>query len=57
MLGAIFLSLFVAKTTMGWVGALYEKMTPAAFWSLDAAIAGVGAMLVAVLSRPLARRC
>lgn len=56
MLGVIFLSLFVAKTTMGWVGSLYEKMTPAAFWSLDAAIAATGAVLIAILWRPLARR-
>ena len=57
MLGVIFLSLFVAKTTMGWVGSLYEKTTPAAFWSLDAAIAAAGAMLIAVLWRALARHC
>ncbi|WP_336605214.1 oligopeptide:H+ symporter [Phenylobacterium aquaticum] len=56
MLGVVFLSLFVAKTTMGWVGSLYETMSPAAFWSLDAAIAAAGAVLVAVLWRPLARR-
>lgn len=57
MLGVIFLSLFVAKTTMGWIGSLYETMTPVAFWSLDAAIAAAGAVLVAVLWRPLARHC
>ncbi|QUD89633.1 hypothetical protein [Phenylobacterium montanum] len=53
MLGVIFLSLFVAKTTMGWVGSLYEKMTPAAFWSLDAAIAMAGALSVFALWRLL----
>jgi POT family proton-dependent oligopeptide transporter len=57
MLGVIFLSLFVAKTTMGWVGSLYEKTSPAAFWSLDAAIAAMGAVFVAVLWGRLARRC
>ena len=56
MLGVVFLSLFVAKTTMGWVGSLYETMSPAAFWSLDAAIAAAGAVLVAALWGPLARR-
>jgi proton-dependent oligopeptide transporter, POT family len=40
---------------MGWVGPLYETMTPAAFWSLNAAIAASGAVLVALLWRPLAR--
>jgi POT family proton-dependent oligopeptide transporter len=57
MLGVIFLSLFVAKTTMGWVGSLYETMTPAAFWSLDSAIALAGAVLIFALSGVLARRC
>ena len=56
MLGVIFLSLFIAKTAMGWVGALYETMTPVAFWGLDAGIAACGALLIAALWRPLARR-
>lgn len=56
MLGVIFMSLFVAKTAMGWIGSLYEKMSPAIFWSLDAAIAGTGALLIAALWLPLAPR-
>ena len=32
---------------MGWVGSFYDGMTPAAFWTLDAAIGFGGAMLVA----------
>ena len=56
MLGVIFMSLFVAKTTMGWIGSRYETMSPTAFWSLDAAIAAAGAVLVAVLWFPLAPR-
>ena len=57
MLGVIFLSLFVAKTTMGWIGSLYETMSPTTFWSLDAAIAGTGALLIFALSGVLAKRC
>ncbi len=56
MLGVIFMSLFVAKTAMGWIGSLYETMTPAAFWSLDAAIAAAGALLAAALWVPIAPR-
>jgi len=55
MLGVIFMSLFVAKTAMGWIGSLYETMTPAVFWTLDAAIAAAGAVLIAVMWRPLGR--
>ena len=56
-LGVIFLSLFVAKTTMGWIGSLYETMSPAAFWGLDAAIAGAGAVLIFALWGVMAKRC
>ena len=56
MLGVIFMSLFVAKTAMGWIGSLYETLTPATFWTLDAAIAGAGALLAAALWLPLAPR-
>jgi len=57
MLGVIFLGLFVAKTTMGWIGSLYETMTPTVFWSLDAAIAAAGAAIIFALSGVLAPRC
>ena len=53
MLGVVFLSLFVSNTTMGWVGSFYERMSPAAFWTLDAAIACVGVLLVVALRLPL----
>ena len=56
MLGVIFMSLFVAKTAMGWIGSLYETMTPALFWTLDAAIAAAGAILAVLLWAPLAPR-
>jgi POT family proton-dependent oligopeptide transporter len=53
MLGVTFLSLFVSNTIMGWVGSFYERLGPTTFWCLDAAIAGVGMLLVAALRLPL----
>ncbi len=55
MMGAVFLSLFLSNITLGWLGALYERITPAQFWALHAAIAGAGALLAFALKRPLAR--
>jgi POT family proton-dependent oligopeptide transporter len=40
---------------VGRIGALYETMTPAAFWGLHAAIAAVGGVLAMTLARPLKR--
>ncbi len=45
LMGAAFLSLFVANITLGRVGTLYEHMTPASFWTMNAAIAATGALL------------
>jgi POT family proton-dependent oligopeptide transporter len=53
MLGMVFLSLFVSNITMGWVGGFYERMSPAGFWVLDAAIGFVGVLAVALLRLPL----
>ena len=55
MMGGAFMSLFVGSVAMGWVGSFYEQMSPAAFWTLDAAIGFGGALLVLILHRPLAR--
>ena len=55
LMGTVFLSLFLANITLGWLGALYERMTPAQFWTLHAAIAGAGAVLAFALKRPLER--
>ena len=53
LMGAAFLSLFVGSVAMGWVGSFYDQMSPAAFWTLDAAIGFGGALLVLLLHRPL----
>jgi len=55
LMGGAFLSLFVGSTTMGWVGSFYDQMSPAAFWTLDAAIGFAGALLAFALHRPLSR--
>jgi POT family proton-dependent oligopeptide transporter len=55
LMGAAFLSLFAANVTLGRVGTLYEHMTPASFWAMNAAIASTGAVLAFALRRPLMR--
>jgi len=55
MVSGAYLALFVGNVLMGWVGSYYEKMTPAAFWTLNAAIAGAGALLVLLFGGRLNR--
>ena len=55
MMGAAFLSPFIAHTMAGWVGSFYDQMTPATFWTMDAGIAAVGAALMFALRGPLGR--
>ena len=55
LMGAVFLSLFVGNVTMGWVGSFYAEMTPAAFWTIDAAIGLAGGLIVLAIARPLSR--
>lgn len=55
LMGAVFLTLFVSNTLIGWLGSFYEQMTPAAFWAMHAGIAAIGGVLALVLRRPLMR--
>ena len=55
LMGVAFMSLFIASVLMGWVGSFYETMSPAAFWTMDAAIGFAGALIVLALHRPLSR--
>ena len=55
MVSATFLGLFVGSTLMGWIGSFYDEMTPAAFWTLDAAIGFAGALVTLAVRRPLMR--
>jgi POT family proton-dependent oligopeptide transporter len=54
-MGAAFLTLFASNMIIGRVGALYEHMTPGAFWTMNASIAATGALLAFLLARPLTR--
>jgi POT family proton-dependent oligopeptide transporter len=54
-MGGTFLSLFVGSVAMGWVGSFYDQMSPAAFWTLDAAIGFVGALIILLLRGSLSR--
>jgi POT family proton-dependent oligopeptide transporter len=56
MMGAAFASNFIANLVVGRLGGFYETMSPAAFWSLHAAVAGAGAVLCVALKGPLERR-
>ncbi len=55
MMGAAFLSPFIAHTMAGWVGSFYDQMSPATFWTMDAGIAALGAALMFALRAPLGR--
>lgn len=55
MMGVAFTSLFVANNLVGWIGGFYEQMSPAAFWSLHAAIGAAGGVLVLVFGGAISR--
>ena len=55
LMGLVFMSLFVSNTLIGWIGGFYEKMRPAQFWAMHAAIAAGGGLLVMLLGRRLNR--
>jgi POT family proton-dependent oligopeptide transporter len=54
-MGLAMSTLFLSGLLVGWVGASYDRMTPAAFWALNAAIALGGALLV-LAATPWIRR-
>lgn len=53
MMGATFLTLFVANNLIGRIGTHYEKMTPTAFWALHAGIGAAGGVLMLLAGRLL----
>lgn len=55
MMGASFLTLFVANNLIGWVGTFYEKMTPSVFWTLHSAIGAAGGVLALLFARGFGR--
>jgi POT family proton-dependent oligopeptide transporter len=54
LMGVVMMTLFVSNTAIGWIGGWYERMHPAEFWGMHAAIATLGGLLVAVFGRRLA---
>ena len=56
MTGVYFLSIFAGSTMSGWLGGLYERLSPLGFWLLHAAIVGVGGLLILSFSGQLRRR-
>ena len=55
MMGVSVLTLFVANNLIGRIGTYYEKMPPAAFWALHAAIGAIGGLLMLISARYLGR--
>jgi POT family proton-dependent oligopeptide transporter len=55
LMGLVFMSLFISNNLIGWIGGFYEKMRPAEFWAMHAAIAAGGGLLVLVFGRRLSR--
>ena len=49
------MSLFVANNVIGWIGGSCEKLSPAEFWGLHAAIGAAGGVLVLLFGRQLGR--
>jgi POT family proton-dependent oligopeptide transporter len=55
LMGLSFMSLFISNNLIGWIGGFYERMSPARFWTMHAAIATGGGLLVALFGRRLGR--
>jgi hypothetical protein len=55
LMGLAFMSLFISNNLIGWIGGFYEKMTPAEFWAMHAAIAAGGGLFVVLFGRRLSR--
>jgi POT family proton-dependent oligopeptide transporter len=54
-MGLFYLHGFFAHLWVGFSGVYYERMAPASFWLLQAAVAGSGALLVLLVGIPLMR--
>jgi len=55
LMGLAFMSLFISNNLIGWIGGFYEKMSPAGFWAMHAAIGAGGGLLVLLFGRRLSR--
>ncbi|MEQ7873543.1 peptide MFS transporter [Sphingomonas sp. ASV193] len=55
LMGGCFLSLFAGNVLLGYVGSTFDRMSPATFWALDAAIGLVAVAMMIVAIRPMRR--
>jgi POT family proton-dependent oligopeptide transporter len=55
MMGIVFMTLFISNNLIGWIGSFYEKMGPAEFWAIHAAIAAGGGVLIVLFGGRLSR--
>ncbi|GAA3896808.1 peptide MFS transporter [Sphingomonas limnosediminicola] len=55
LMGGTYLALFFGSAIMGWVGSFYDQMGNGAFWTMDAAISLVSALVIVALKKPLTR--
>ena len=55
LMGLCYIVMGLANLLIGWVGGFYEKMSPAGFWTLHAAIGAAGGLLVLLFGRRLSR--
>jgi POT family proton-dependent oligopeptide transporter len=53
LMGGCYLALFFGSAIMGWVGSFYDQMSNASFWTMDAAISLLSALVIIALKRPL----
>ena len=54
LMGLAFMTLFVSNNLIGWIGGFYED-DPAGFWTMHAAFAAGGGLLVLLFGRRLSR--
>ncbi len=55
MIGIYYLSIFAGSIISGRLGGLYERVSPAQFWLLHAAIVGAGGLLILLFASRLRR--
>jgi POT family proton-dependent oligopeptide transporter len=55
LMGFAFMSLFISNNLIGWLGGFYEKMSPAGFWAMHAALGAAGGLLILLSGRALGR--
>lgn len=56
MMSAYVLSAFAGNLLVGWLGGYYERLAPAGFWLIHAAVAALGLVLLLAFGKPILRR-